>query len=235
MWSNYPRCDDPEINMEGRKIQEKCHGPNHFIPFHYVEILNNKGTYSFLGRDQAKRQSVIDLLNQFIKNNKFKIISCFIDKQQLALQYGVFMNKKLFEIRKIKPNVYQPATPKKINLYEISLKHILTEYYKYLSERKKRGLIIAEGRGKVEDRNLLNAFYRFQRLGVGSLSGKELRSYVVDLLVIYKSQNHLGTQLADLITYPLYDYKIPNHNIRNDHFIRPETFKDKIIKIKVFP
>lgn len=99
-----------------------------------------------------------------------------------------------------------------------------------------RGIIIAEARGEAEDKKLLDAFYQYQRTGAGSLSGRELRKYIVDLLIIRKSQNHLGTQIADLITYPVYDMFIPDHNSRNDHFITKKTLLGcKISNIRIFP
>lgn len=99
----------------------------------------------------------------------------------------------------------------------------------------RRGLIIAEARGEKEDTNLLNAFYQYQKTGTGSLSGRELRSYITDLLIIRKSQNHLGTQLADLITYPLYDNLVPDHRVRKDHVVHFSNFKKKIKNVKIFP
>jgi hypothetical protein len=223
----------PELNIEGRKIQEKCFG--RYIPFHYSEILNSSGRFAFLGKEQRKRRQVVDLLNNLVFDTKYKILSCFINKSGFALKYGVFHEKRLSEIRRIRPNLSKPSSPKKVNLYEISLKFILSRYYKHLVEHKKRGLIIAEARGEKEDNDLLDAFYHYQKSGAGSLSGRELRSCITDLLIIRKSQNHIGLQLADLITYPLYDYFIPNHNFRTDHFIKENAFEGKIFSIDVFP
>lgn len=225
----------PQLNVEGRKIQEQILGKGKYRPFHYVEILNNSKFFSFLGKDESKRQSLIAKLNNLITKTKFKIIASFVDKQTLALNYGVFPKGKLTKITKIKPNLSKPTTPRTINLYEICLKSILKDYYEYLSKRNKRGLIIAEARGEKEDKELLDAFYSYQKTGAGSLSGKQIRERITDLLIIRKSQNHIGTQVADLITYPLYDYFIPDHNIRSDHLINRKSFEDKIISIKVFP
>ena len=75
----------------------------------------------------------------------------------------------------------------------------------------------------------------YQKIGAGSLSGKEIRDYITDLLIIQKSQNHLGTQLSDLISFPLFDYFIPNHNARSDHFIKKSSFENKIISLNIFP
>ena len=228
-----PRAIYPELNIEGRKIQEKCFGQ--YLPFHYSEILNCSRKFAFLGKEKSVRMRTVDLLNNLVSDTKFKVISCFVDKCGLALKYGVFHNQKLSAIRRIKPNLSRPSSPSKVNLYEISIKFILSKYYRYLTAHKKRGLIIAEARGEKEDKDLLDAFYMYQKSGAGSLSGRELRSCITDLLIVRKSQNHIGLQIADLITYPLYDCLVPGHNTRLDHFIKRGTFESKVLSIDIFP
>lgn len=230
-----PGAEYPDIKLKGRHIQEKIFGEGNFTPFHYVEILNNSGKFAFLGANIPKRTSLIMLLNNYLKKSKFKIITSFIDKQKLALKYGIFQNKELIGISKIKPGISGKCALKDINLYLISLKTILRRYYLYLKPKRKRGLIIAESRGDKEDMNLLDAFYYYQRNGVSSISAKELRYYIIDLLIVHKKQNHLGLQIADLVTYPCYDYKVSDHNVRMDHFISEELIKDKLSSIDIFP
>lgn len=225
----------PQINIEGRKLQEKYFGKGNFAPFHYSEILHNSKAFSFLGKDKNLKRSIVDRLNNLIDKNNFRIISNFIDKKQTALIYGYYKEKKLSIIGRIRPGISKPAVPRDTNLYDISLKFILPEFYHYLNERKKRGLIISEGRGKKEDTSLLDSFYKYQMTGVGAISGKELRNHISDLLVVQKSQNHIGLQLADLICFPLYDYFVPGHPTRPDHFIKKEIIEKKIISLSTFP
>lgn len=229
-----PGATFPELNLEGRRIQTRIHGVGRFIPFHYVEILGKKKSYAFIGKSPAKYQSLITLLNQFIKKTKFKILASFIDKQKTALTYGVYKDDKLVLIKNM-PGLNKICGPKEINLYQLALKRLMLEYYLYLEQKKRRGLIIAEARGEVEDLRLLEAFYNYQKSGIGKISGKNLRQYIVDLLIIRKSQNHIGLQIADLIAYPLYDSFVPSHNYRNDHFIHRNTYESKILKVSVFP
>ena len=132
-----------KLNMYGRRAQEKCLGNNQYLPFHYVDILNNKNEYAFLGKYPNKRKSLISRLNYLVKSTDFKIISCFIDKSKLALEYGIFPEGKLQKIRKIKPNMSRITTPSRINLYEISLKNILKDFVKYLKDNNRTGIIIA--------------------------------------------------------------------------------------------
>lgn len=225
----------PELNVEGRKIQERVLNPGVYLPFHYVEILNKKEKWAWTGKDQGKYKSLCTLLNNLVLKTKFKIIASFVNKTELAIQYGRFTDKKLVGINRLRPNLFGPSTPKTINLYTIALKVIIQKFYDYLSDRKKRGLIIAEARGEKEDKLLLDAFYNFQKSGAGTLSGKQIRTHITDLLIIRKSQNHIGCQLADLITYPLYDYFVPGHNTRVDHFIKQNSIESKIFSIDVFP
>ncbi len=229
-----PGATFPELNLEGRRIQNRIHGMGKFVPFHYVEILGKKKSYAFIGKSPAKYQSLITLLNQFIESTKFKILASFIDKQKTALIYGVYKQDKLTLIKNV-PGLNKVCGPKEINLYQIALKRLMLDYYLYLEKNKRRGLIIAEARGEVEDLKLLEAFYNYQKSGIGKVAGRTLRQYVVDLLIIRKSQNHIGLQIADLVAYPLYDNFVPFHNCRNDHFVKKKTYESKILKVSVFP
>jgi hypothetical protein len=100
-------------------------------------------------------------------------------------------------------------------------------------------MIITEARGEKEDIELRDAFYKLQCGGISTISPKSLRQTIVDLLVVYKKQNHAGLQLADLLLYPTYDAQIPYHSVRTDHFISFESIiRKKLLKanpIAVFP
>lgn len=225
----------PQINVSGRRLQEKILGLNNFRPFHYSEILHNSRNFSFLGVNKGKRTSLVDSLNNLLKDTNFKIISNFVDKKRIALNYGNYKADKLISISKIKPNISKTQDPSNINLYEISLKFIISEFYKHLKNKNLRGLIIAEARGEQEDRNMLDTFYQYQKLGAGSLSGTDIRERISDLLIIRKSQNHIGLQLADLVCFPVFDYFVPNHKVRTDHFIKRDLIEPKIKALSLFP
>jgi hypothetical protein len=225
----------PLLNINGKRIQEKFKQKDALNPFHYIDILHKREEYSWLLKNKDVARSFLDRLNNLVKNTEYKIIGSFIDKNKLALQYGTFNNKVLTTINKIKPNISPITTPKKINLYDICLKFLLNDYFKYLKEKRRKGLIIAESRGDIEDLALLNSFYKYEIEGTGVISGKLLRENILDLLVLKKKQNHIGIQLADLITYPIYDYFIDGHSTRSDHFIKKDKIDNKILSIRIFP
>lgn len=224
----------PKLNMSGRRLQEKYFGKNKYYPLHYHDMLNNSGKFAFLGTGKY-RQSISMKLDYLLSVTDFKVIGSFVEKTSLALDYGIFTNKKLSFTRKIKPNISPKSEPDKINLYNIALKFLLADFFKYLKDRHRKGLIIAEARGDYEDSNLLDTFFRYQNEGTGSLTGKEIRENIIDLLVIKKSQNHIGLQIADILCYPCYDYFVPDHNARSDHLVRKERFDNKIVNINIFP
>jgi hypothetical protein len=223
------------ITLSGINYPSLFKQDNNLIPFHYIDILHKRDEYSWLLNDKGLCRSFLDRLNNLVYSTEYKIIGSFINKNELALQYGTYQNGKLSIIKKIRPNISPLTTPKKINLYDISLKILLVEYFKYLKDKRRKGLIIAESRGDYEDANLLNSFYKYQRSGTGSLPGKEIRENILDLLIVKKKQNHIGIQIADLITYPVYDYFIPGHNIRIDHFIKRENIEKKILSLQIYP
>ncbi|HSW47946.1 MAG TPA: DUF3800 domain-containing protein [Candidatus Saccharimonadales bacterium] len=225
----------PALNIQGRNIQDRFKQRNNHTPFHYIDILHKRDEYSWLLNDKDLCRSFLDRLNNLVRDTEYKIIGSFINKNELALQYGTFQDGKLSLIKKIKPNISPLTTPAKINLYDISLKFLLADYFKYLKDKHRKGLIIAESRGDYEDANLLSSFYKYQKSGTGTLSGKDLRENILDLLIVKKKQNHIGIQIADLITYPIYDFFIPNHTVRNDHFIKKEFIEKKILTLNTYP
>lgn len=66
--------------------------------------------------------------------------------------------------------------------------------------------IIAESRGKAEDKDLEQIFYRIGRMGTENVDASRFREIQIELIFRPKSMNIIGTQLADLIAYPIARY-----------------------------
>ena len=109
------------------------------------------------------------------------------------------------------------------------LKHIVYEFYNYLTRRRlsSRGIIVAEARGEKEDTELRKAFHQIYYKGISSILPTQLRNIILDLFIVPKTQNYVGTQITDMLIYPTYDSLVQNHNSRSDHFI---TITPKIKK-----
>lgn len=198
---------------------------------HYVDILNTRDSFSDLSVNQTKYISVKSALSTLVRETKCSVDYIFIDKHDFIKKYGRFNQEKiLVKINKVRSNMFPQAPAKDYNLYLLSLKHLIKNYYNFLIENDGQGIIVAEARGEREDSELRQAFNTLLQLGVGTILPKELRSVLLDIFIVPKKQNYPGTQLADLLIYPIYDFAIPGHNPRNDHFIHIKTdLKSKII------
>lgn len=154
-------------------------------------------------------------------------------------QYGTFNRSgRPVNIKKIGSNLFPKQPFVDYNLYLLCLRQLTIHFYQYLSNRRlsARGVIVAEARGKREDTELREAFQKIYYHGVGSIKPTELRRKILDLFIVPKTQNYIGTQLADLILYPTYDALVPQHGARNDHFLHFEScLKKKLLQNIILP
>jgi len=221
-----------DLNFKSRRIKNKYYPKRKSLIFHYIDILNNRDCFSDLNLDQKKKKAFTDSLSGFIKNSDFKYSCVFIDKHELVEKYGIFDKAdKLIKIKKIGSNLFPKSQILNYNLYLLCLKKTLEYFFKFITNRnlRARGIVIAEARGEREDTELREAFHKIHCYGISKITPTELRKIILDLFIVPKSQNYIGTQLADLVLYPTYDGAVPIHNIRNDHFISYE----KILRRKL--
>ncbi|MBL7036577.1 hypothetical protein ISR94_01840 [Candidatus Microgenomates bacterium] len=109
-------------------------------------------------------------------------------------------------------------------------------FFKFITNNRiqARGIIVAEARGQREDSELRNAFKMIYKNRVGSIKPSEIRNQILDLFIVPKKQDYLGTQIADMVLYPTYDAVVSDHNSRSDHFISFERdLKNKLLSKNV--
>ncbi len=234
-----PANELPELNFRLKRIQKRNY-PKHTFPIlHYVDILHGRDLFSDLKINNDKKISLVNSVNQLIKDTSFDAIFSFVNKEKLILKYGIFNRDQTPKgIGKIRGNIFPGNTIKEYDLYYLSLRFLLLNFYEYLSRKNARGIIIAESRGDKEDISLRNAFTEIQIHGIGEIGIKDLRGTINEIFIVHKKQNHPGLQLADALLYPVYDGVVEDHRTRSDHWINyKETIKPKIYKskIKVFP
>lgn len=229
------------LYAKARKIKNKYYPEINNLIFHYVDTLNKKDEFSDLKIDNKKYKAYTESLINFVSNTDFKYVCSFVDKHELIKQYGIFdKTGTIRKINKIGSNMFPKSQFLNYNLYLLCLKSIIIDFYKFITNRANpaRGIIVAEARGEREDAELREAFHKIYYDGISSIKPTELRSIILDLLIVPKKQNYIGTQLADMIIYPTYDALISNHNPRIDHFIDfNRCLKKKILKdcCKVIP
>jgi len=221
-----------DLNFKSRRIKNKYYSEQEPLIFHYVDILNNRDFFSDLNLDQKKRKGFTDSLSSFVKNSDIKYSCAFIDKHELVKKYGIFdRDGRVVKIKKIGSNLFPKSSIVDYNLYLLCLKQILKHFFTFITDKKikARGIVVAETRGQREDTELREAFHKIHCHGISKISPTEIRKIILDLFIVPKSQNYIGTQLADLVLYSTYDGAVPIHNVRNDHFI---SYK-KVLKKKL--
>lgn len=230
-----------KLSFRSRRIKKKFYSKKEVLIFHYIDILNTKKAFSDLKINIKKRNSFIASLVSLVRDTEFKYSCVFIDRHELIKKYGIFNEAgKIIKIKKIGSNLFPKSPFIDYNLYLLCLKRLMADFFLFITNKKirARGIIVAEARGEREDSELREAFHKIYCNGISSFSPVELRKIIIDLFIVPKSLNYIGTQLADLLLYPTYDSAVFAHKPRGDHFISYEKIlKKKLLKggVSVIP
>ena len=151
------------------------------IVLHSRDIRKWQNEFKILGDPKIRNEFYKDL-DGLIASAEFNIITTAILKDKLIEQYG----------------------PRTDNPYELSLTFIL-ERTTFLSDNIgcKSVEMVAEARGKKEDASLHNQHQLILSHGTAYVDNLRLRSRFSDIKFVKKAENNLGTQIADLVAYPL--------------------------------
>ncbi len=151
------------------------------IVFHSRDIRKWQYQFKCLG-EPLKRQDFYNDIDDMIKNAQIHVISAAILKNKLIGQYG----------------------PQANNPYDLSLTFIL-ERTVFLTDRLQcsKVEVIAEARGKVEDAKLHQQFQVITNNGTQFVNRERFSQRFSDIDFKKKSENIIGTQLSDLIAYPI--------------------------------
>ncbi|WP_395458727.1 DUF3800 domain-containing protein [Azospirillum melinis] len=145
------------------------------VVLHSRDIRKQQGDFAVL-RDAARRAKFMSGMSAVIAEAPFTLCVTAIDKIRHKERYR---------------NPYNP--------YHLSLQYCLERAYRFLiaqEQRGKRTHIIAESRGKAEDKDLELQFRRI-------LDENEGWDHHFELRFASKSCNSIGLQLADLAAYPV--------------------------------
>lgn len=146
------------------------------VILHEREIRRDLGVFKF--RDKDDKQAFIQSLNDIIKESKFILIACIIDKKDIDLEAS--------EDR---------------NAYHIALGSCMNGLMDLLEEKSSQFPdlhIVFEKRGDKEDRELELEFRRI-------CDGQNRRKQTLPFNIIFadKKVNSAGLQLADLVARPI--------------------------------
>ncbi len=178
------------------------------ITLHSRDIRKGIAPFAFI-HDEKKKQLFYEDINQLITSCDYKIIAIAIRKDLHKQRYGSYaQNPYTFSL-------------------ELALERVCS-----LDGICDGVQIIAEARGKKEDRDLLTAFQLICETGTKYVSARELQEIPFKTLEFKaKRENIIGTQLADLIAYPIARHVL---NPRKSH-PSYDIFSSKVHALKIFP
>jgi len=172
------------------------------VNLHSREIRKQVGPFSFLHHPQKRRQFMADI-NELVESIPFTLFVTGIQKMKHQEKYGVH------------------AT----NPYELALEFTLERVLYFLWGEKEFQLpIVAEARGKQEDKSLELAFLRILSSGTRFVKAEDFKTLNCSIVFRSKRDNIGGIQMADLCAYPcarhILDWKKPNpaFDIVQKHF-----------------
>ncbi len=146
-------------------------------------------------------------LNVVLTENDYTIVACSILKDKYIRRYG-----KLSDV------------------YAISLSFIMERTVFLLDrEQNKHGedlelFIVAERRGKKEDKALLDYYNELSDRGTYFVNSKRLKSYCKNFQFKDKRDNIVGLQISDLVAYPISRYVLDKDAVN----LSFEVIRDKI-------
>ena len=157
--------------------------PDSPVILHREDMINTRGPFEIF-RDLPLRQRFNARLLDLVDAARFTMIVVIIDKQRHARGYA------------------RPDHP-----YHYCLAAMLDRYCGWLNYYKSRGDVMAEARGKKEDRLLAEEYRRIYTKGTRMFTNpkehhqKALTSAAIKLRL--KRDNVAGLQLADLLAHPV--------------------------------
>lgn len=186
------------------------------IVLHSRDIRKAQNNFGFL-TDPKKRKDFISRINVIMKNFDYKLIASVIKKQVHKEKYGISADHP----------------------YDLSMKFCLERLLPLLEEAQQREVyLIAESRGKKEDNNLELSFFKIISQGTEYIDSTRFKQIDFKLKFISKKMNITGTQLADLVAYPIARFALnPNKTNLSYDVISRKFYRGKgqIKGLKIFP
>ncbi|MBU0978317.1 MAG: DUF3800 domain-containing protein [Patescibacteria group bacterium] len=211
----YKQTFIPNVN----KIKLK-YFDNTDIILHSRDIRKWQFAFKSLG-DPKLRSDFYNDLDNLIEKTEFTVIACAVLKDKLINLYG----------------------PQANNPYDLSLTFVL-ERTIFLTDKFKscKVEVIAEARGKNEDSKLHDQYQIIISNGTQYVDSNRLINRFTEIDFQKKEANVAGTQLCDLIAYPLANYVLyPERENLAFRIIKPKMYrqfpKDDFLGygLKIFP
>jgi len=150
------------------------------LVLHTADIARNKNGFERL-KDPTFRAFFYEKLNAMMRDLEFSVVACAIRKNTHLAKKGLGA----------------------IDPYMLSLDILVERFCLDLGSRENSGMIIAEKRDPVLDRELEIARLNLKVKGTRYVSAKDINNRMTGLNLRSKSENIAGLQLADLVVSPI--------------------------------
>ncbi|MGH9403310.1 MAG: DUF3800 domain-containing protein [Terriglobia bacterium] len=151
------------------------------VILHSRDIRKAQKDFGFL-TNRERREAFLEELSALMGQLTYRWITTVIRKQQHRERYGMAAQ----------------------NPYDLALTLCLERLLPLLEEeRQQQVCILAEARGKLEDKELELSFLRTVNNGTYYVSRERFRAVNFGLRFAEKARNVTGNQMADLIVYPI--------------------------------
>jgi hypothetical protein len=180
---------------------KRQHGVGAELCLHSRDIRRREGLFKFLRDDAARREAFLDGIGTLFTTSRIRLYAVAIDKHRL-------LERSLLPL----------------NPYDVSLSQLLSVICgpprAVGSSRPKVGRIIAESRGKREDKELQREYQSLRRLGFATYGATDVqqrrpetvqRLYPDRIDFLRKERAAAGLELADLAAYPIARAVVSQH------------------------
>ena len=151
------------------------------VILHSRDIRKAQKDFGFL-TNRERREAFMQELTVLMRDLNYRWITTVIRKQRHRELYGAAAR----------------------NPYDLALTFCLERLLPLLEEQKQTDVcVLAEARGKLEDKELELSFLRTVSNGTYYISANRFRTVKFTLKFAEKTRNVVGNQMADLIVYPI--------------------------------
>lgn len=196
--------------MEALKRKYFGSHPDEPVILHRKEIVNAKPPFECLRQEEIRNNFNCELL-QYLRDWEYQVISVCIDKKRHKETYSIWR--------------YDP--------YHYCMEILLERFVFFLDQKQSVGDVMAESRGRNEDRRLKLSFDLLFRKGTHYVNHDRFQASLTSkkLKVKPKVANISGLQLADLLAHPSRNEILNDNNLLLNG---PAPFGQEIIKILKF-
>ena len=179
-WFRNPAYSTFHQDLESLKQTHFPHSPDDPVILHREDIVRRRGPFWRLRNPALASMFDTDLLS-LVERTDFTAVAVVIDKRALQEKYPT------------------PAHP-----YHLAMGFLLQRYCGFLNHISRHGDVLAESRGKVENKLLMDSYERHYDRGAWHMKAEAFQRALTTrkLKVKPKSANIAGLQLADILANP---------------------------------